>query len=528
MEVQMKSFSKSFASLFAFILLISGFGCENIEPGTHGDTAIPVVISSSPADGATNVSLASTVQVVFSKEIDQASVNASNFLLEALGLPVNGNITFSADGLTAIFSPALPFEGTTHYLVSVIGGAGIKDLEGNSLAEDFFSSFTTVDATVPPPSVPANLTSVGSLGKIALSWDASSGGNLTGYNVYRSTDAVIYSKLNITQVVSNTYDDAIASPEGDGVFYSYKVTAVGDVESDFSNVTRNIHGTRLDSSYPAGFDSTTDARSPYIAEGTTTVDGGDFNIWAGSKLYVLDNATIDTEQNAQDQRKFRIFGLVRVLASTSAPATFTSHATGGGTPADGHGLVLIISGCESFNPVDGSGTLLQNMNINNVAGGTINNSQHIKVIDCLPKFYNLKISSNKADGNSRIVLDSNAIMENCSIRKMYPFIKTDLRGTSFKMDHNILRNSSYSIYFKSLANSAVDPNQIELNDFDGTKNAMLDSMTGTFTVPLGNNFWNGGTGTPPMPATSKVSSATVEFDFTTALDSAPTGVGPTW
>jgi fibronectin type 3 domain-containing protein len=98
------------------------------------------------------------------------------------------------------------------------------------------------------PSVPAGLISIGSLGHIMLNWNGSTGANLTGYNIYRSEDGVHFSKTPDSPIAAPTvsYDDTDVQ---DGILYSYKVTAVGDAESDFSNTVREIHGTRLDYSY---------------------------------------------------------------------------------------------------------------------------------------------------------------------------------------------------------------------------------------------------------------------------------------
>ncbi len=87
------------------------------------------------------------------------------------------------------------------------------------------------------PEPPSNLVATASPGTIHLTWTASSG-PLSGYNIYRSTDGVTFARIASTSVAVTSYDDAITTPVGDGVFYYYKVTAAGSIESDFSNTVR--------------------------------------------------------------------------------------------------------------------------------------------------------------------------------------------------------------------------------------------------------------------------------------------------
>jgi hypothetical protein len=376
------------------------------------------------------------------------------------------------------------------------------------------------------PSVPTGLAAAGLLGHINLSWNASGGGNLTGYNVYRSDDGTTFTKLNTTVVVATNYDDAIASPAGDGILYSYRVTAMGDAESGASNTVQGIHGTRLATQYNTGF-TTVAGNSPYVAEGTVVVNGGNLVVDTGTKLYVLDDTTIDLEQGSGTTAgRFLVKGLLRVLASDTAHATFTAHKTSG-TLADGEGFALYFDGADSYNTANGSGTLLQNTLLNNMANGSAGGG--FTFISSSPKLANLNVTSNSSTGGSYLDVRSGSgpIIENCSFDKMVLSISTDARSTSLKVDHNRFTNGYYSVAFFNLSNPGVNAGQIELNDFDGTKEAYLFGMTGGTNVPMGNNYWNGGSGSPPLP-TELTGSSTIHYDFSTALSSPPSAVGPTW
>ena len=74
------------------------------------------------------------------------------------------------------------------------------------------------------PEAPAGLTATaGSFRRIDLAWDAVSGNDITGYNIYRSTGAPGFAKLNSTPVIGPAYTDTTVTP---GTVYTYRVTAI--------------------------------------------------------------------------------------------------------------------------------------------------------------------------------------------------------------------------------------------------------------------------------------------------------------
>jgi hypothetical protein len=115
------------------------------------DTTPPTVTAVTPANGATNVSLGTSVSATFSEPISAASVTGTTFVLRDGG----GNTiaaSVSASGSTATLQPSAPLASSTTYTATLLSGAsGIKDLAGNALASDFSWSFTTVTVDVTPP-----------------------------------------------------------------------------------------------------------------------------------------------------------------------------------------------------------------------------------------------------------------------------------------------------------------------------------------------------------------------------------------
>ena len=101
------------------------------------DTTPPVVSSTSPAGGATNVATGVAVSITFSETMSAASINAGTFTVSG----VSGGIGVS--GATATFTPASALASSTTYTATVVGGAsGVKDAAGNALASNYSWSFT--------------------------------------------------------------------------------------------------------------------------------------------------------------------------------------------------------------------------------------------------------------------------------------------------------------------------------------------------------------------------------------------------
>lgn len=362
------------------------------------------------------------------------------------------------------------------------------------------------------PTVPTGLVAVGSLNHIALSWTASTGG-VTGYNVYRSSDGVTFSLLGTSAVAS--YDDAIASPAGDGAFFWYRVTAVGTSESAPSSVVKQMHGKRVASS-TSGFDST--SAPVWVAERSIVIEGGDFTVQPSTKVYVLDGATIDVEQ----AHTMMISGTLQVLASTSAPAHFTSHKVGG-TLADGQGFGIFYSYADAWNAQTKSGNLLQNTQIDSLVAGI----QSFRLLNSSPWITNCKITANASAGTGYLYIQgTGSEIDHNVFDKIGLSIAADLRTTGFHFHHNVVKSSIYAIYFQSPGAAPIVAAQIEQSVFPGASTASLFQVPNGVTVPLGNNYWPGGSGNPPLPATS--SNTTATFDFTPPLSAAPAGAGPSW
>ena len=113
-------------------------------------TALPVVVSTTPACGATGVpGNIPSITVTFSKAMDPATINAATFTLAGPGgVPVAGAVTYNAATNTASFAPSVTLAANTLFTFTVTTGA--RDTGGNALAANFVCSFTTGPPPTPP------------------------------------------------------------------------------------------------------------------------------------------------------------------------------------------------------------------------------------------------------------------------------------------------------------------------------------------------------------------------------------------
>jgi methionine-rich copper-binding protein CopC len=89
------------------------------------DTTPPTVVSSSPAGGALNVDVNTSLSITFSEPINQVELGISSY--PDLG---DGDVVWSNAGKTLTFTPLVPLEADQQYTISAVPG-GFKDLAGN-------------------------------------------------------------------------------------------------------------------------------------------------------------------------------------------------------------------------------------------------------------------------------------------------------------------------------------------------------------------------------------------------------------
>jgi len=115
-----------------------------------GDVTPPTVVSTSPADGATNVPTTVVITATFSETMDPATVNATTFSVNhtGSGVSVSGPVTYDAASRTATLTPSSPLTNNATYLGTITTGA--KDVAGNPLSASVPFAFTVA---APAPSI---------------------------------------------------------------------------------------------------------------------------------------------------------------------------------------------------------------------------------------------------------------------------------------------------------------------------------------------------------------------------------------
>ncbi len=198
----------------------SGTGQSQGEPPAGQLAAAPTSLSFGTVTVGNSSSQTVTVTAsVASVTISQANVSGDGFRVTAPTLPAT---------LTAGQSALLAVEFTPSGAGSFTGSVSLVSSAGNSppaIAVDGVGA----DAELPPTPPPPPLLS------IALSWDASTSGDVVGYYVYRGTrSGGPYARLMNIPIPTTTYNDSTVTP---GTTYYYVVTAVDGqrVESIYSN-----------------------------------------------------------------------------------------------------------------------------------------------------------------------------------------------------------------------------------------------------------------------------------------------------
>ncbi len=104
------------------------------------DTTPPTVVSTSPADSATDVPVDAVLEIEFSEAIDPNSMEEGGIFMTPD--PGDGIVTWTDGGTTLNFDPTDPLLDDTAYSLIIVEGA-VRDLAGNPLSGNYSMVFTT-------------------------------------------------------------------------------------------------------------------------------------------------------------------------------------------------------------------------------------------------------------------------------------------------------------------------------------------------------------------------------------------------
>src|SRR5438093_919830 len=113
------------------------------------DAIPPRVAAVIPADGATEVSVATAIQVTFTEAIDTGTISPASFAVTAGTTPVAGSFVFLNGNASVRFTPSAPLPFGTRVSLALTGaitdlaGNGLADAARNPLAQPLTFAFTT-------------------------------------------------------------------------------------------------------------------------------------------------------------------------------------------------------------------------------------------------------------------------------------------------------------------------------------------------------------------------------------------------
>jgi hypothetical protein len=115
---------------------------------TTRDDIPPTVIATNPANNATGVPPNSAVTITFSETMDASTITSANITIRptASGTALTSTVSYDPASRVATLTPSAPLSQNVSYTVTV--GTGVKDAQGNAIAQTTFS-FTAGDITAP-------------------------------------------------------------------------------------------------------------------------------------------------------------------------------------------------------------------------------------------------------------------------------------------------------------------------------------------------------------------------------------------
>jgi methionine-rich copper-binding protein CopC len=131
--------------------LVSQIDTPITVEGGNNDTTPPAVAAVVPSAGLTNVATTAIMVMTFTEPMDMRTLIPANITLASGETAIAGAISISSDAKIATFTPSSPLPFSTTLTGKIT--RGVKDLSGNSMAEEYSWVFTTaapgVDRTAP-------------------------------------------------------------------------------------------------------------------------------------------------------------------------------------------------------------------------------------------------------------------------------------------------------------------------------------------------------------------------------------------
>ena len=124
-------------------------------PCTDVSVANLQVMSVSPTNGATNVSVNSNITATFNTCVNMSTVNSSSFLVSNGGLPIAGSYTLDGENYTVVFTPSSDLVYGAAYVVAI--SDTVTGSNGESFAGTGWGFFTRATPDTIPPTTSSDI-----------------------------------------------------------------------------------------------------------------------------------------------------------------------------------------------------------------------------------------------------------------------------------------------------------------------------------------------------------------------------------
>lgn len=304
---------------------------------TTEDAEPPMVSSTSPANGASAVAIASAITATFSETMQSSTINANTFTVSNGSDTVSGTVSYSDK--IATFTPSGNLTNSTTYTAKIT--SGVMDAAGNMMAADYTWSFTTVDTT--SPTVRSTSPFNGATGvAINSAITATFSEAMLSSTINTDTFTISNGSDTVSGTVSYSDKTATFTPSGslsDSTTYTAKITTGA----------MDLAGNKLASDYTWSF-TTVDTTRPTVS--STTPADGDEGVAITISITVtfseaMQSSTIDNKTFTVNNGKRNISGKISYSDNTatftpssalSDSTTYTVKITTGVTDLSGNAL----------------------------------------------------------------------------------------------------------------------------------------------------------------------------------------------
>ncbi|KAB2914335.1 MAG: DUF3494 domain-containing protein [Bacteroidetes bacterium] len=295
-------------------LMGSALQADYVWSFSTGDSLMPMVIATDPANNAVGVPLNKTITATFNMPMDSSTIDDTTFIVRNGATAIAGSVSYN--GVTASFKPISQLAANTVYTATITNSA--KNKAGTAMAANHvwtFTTGTTVAPTVTSTDPADNATGV-FINKViqanfSMPMDAATVNNatfmlkqganpITGTVTYNGTTASFTPSVNLA--LGGTYTATITTgtknPSGTPLANEYEWTfTTGNVVAPIVNSTdpaNNATGVTVNKTISATFNMAMDALT--INSTTFTLKQGTTNI-AGLVSYSGSTATFNPTSN---------------------------------------------------------------------------------------------------------------------------------------------------------------------------------------------------------------------------------------